>query len=175
MPDQNAGTAQRSTSGQCTGPQQSGEHGGCAERQCAGVREQRGVKRCGELGRNDWQMRKDAKELRECDDPQAQAECARARAGEENERRPEDIKLLFNGEAPEMKERERRDREQRGGDEAGEILEEAGIEQNGRELCEARAACDRGQEREEHNRIVEREDAQYAARVEVAENVALVA
>ncbi len=119
-----------------------------AECKRAGVREDRWIQCCGEFGWNDGQVREDAKELRESDDPQAEIERARARAGEENERRPQDVELLFNCEAPEMKERERRNWLQSRGDEAGKILQEACIEQNGRKLCEACAACDGGEQRE---------------------------
>ena len=73
-----------------------------------------------------------------------------------------------------MKKRKWRDGLQRGGDEARKILQEAGVKQNGRELCEAVAARDRREQRDKHDRVVEREDAQDAAHIEVPEDVALV-
>ena len=150
-----------------------GEGDGGAEGQGSAVGEQKIVVEVMNAGAVERGERVDGEQedLGDAKDPEAEAESVATTVGEEQDERPEEIELLFDGERPEVIERKGVGGLEGGGGEVGKILKEEDKDGQRPELGEGgtvsigKDCCS-----EEHGEV-EREDAESSADVEVAQAV----
>jgi len=114
-----------------------------------------------------WAVDDETEAPAESEDAEAEAQRGATSVAEQQKEWPDEVELLFYREAPEVMEGKGWNGEGHGG-QAGEILQEEGVEVKRAEWVALEEHYDGA---EDERCVVEREDAQGAADVEVAEEV----